>query len=96
MFSLLMLFFLLGCASLSPRSVPSTPHSIEGCQAFFYQLDRQVEEAGVRNASDFLIPGFPYLRTNRFLAAMKDQIKDEGHRRFARGERDARHGEKDL
>ncbi|HSB05370.1 MAG TPA: hypothetical protein VLK23_09255 [Thermodesulfobacteriota bacterium] len=75
--SALFLLLLLGCTSLSPRHVLPIPDSIEGCQVFFDQLEKQVEEAGVRDASNFLIPGFPYLRTNRFLAAMKDRIRDE-------------------
>jgi hypothetical protein len=36
-----------------------------------------VKEAGVREAADLLVPGFPYLRTNRFLVAMKDRINGE-------------------
>ena len=76
-FPLFFLFFLLGCASLSPRPIRITSDSIEGCQVFFSQLEDQVKEVGVRNASSFLIPGFPYLRTNRFLSAMKNRIKDE-------------------
>ena len=34
-------------------------------------------DAEVREASSALIPGFPYLRTNRFLSAMKNKIQDE-------------------
>ena len=79
-FSAFFLLFLLGCTSLAPRPVLLISDSIEGCRAFFDQLEKQVEEAGVRDASDFLIPGFPYLRTNRFLAALKDRIKDERDR----------------
>ena len=79
-FLILLLFFLLGCASLSPRPVPITSNSIEGCQAFFSQVEGQVKVAGVREASDFLVPGYPYLRTNRFLSAMKNRIGGEKER----------------
>jgi hypothetical protein len=34
----------------------------------------------VRDASSFLIQHFPYLRTNRFLSAMKNRAKDAGER----------------
>jgi hypothetical protein len=80
LFLVLSLLFLSGCASLSPRPVPITSNSLEGCQAFFSQLEGQVKEAGVREASDFLIPGFPYLRTNRFLSSMKNRINEERER----------------
>lgn len=39
-----------------------------------------VEAAGVGDASTFSIPGFPYLRTNRFLAALKKDLKDDKER----------------
>ncbi len=48
----------------------------EACQAFFDQLDATVQEEGVRDAAAFPIPGFPYLRTNRFLSALKENLKD--------------------
>ncbi len=74
------LFFILGCASLSSRPFPSPPESVEECQAFFDQLEEKVKEAGVRDASSFLIQGFPYLRTNRFLSALKNRTKNAGER----------------
>jgi hypothetical protein len=43
-------------------------------------LDEKVEEAGVRDASSFPIPGFPYLRANRFLSALKEKLGDENER----------------
>ncbi len=79
-FPIFLLLPLLGCASLSPRSVPITSNSIEGCQAFFTQIEDQVKEAGVRDASSYPIPGFSYLRTNRFLSALKNRVKDGNER----------------
>ncbi len=75
-FAIFSLLFLLGCASLYPRPFPSPPDSVEGCQAFFDQLEEKVKGAGVRDASSFLIPQFPYLRTNRFISAMKNRTQD--------------------
>ena len=71
---------LVGCASLSPRPAPIFSDSVEGCRVFFSHLDAQVKEAGVREASEYPVPGFPYLRTNRFLSALKNRIKDEKER----------------
>ena len=76
----LFLFVLTGCTSLSPRPAPILSDSVEGCRAFLSQLDDQVKEAGVREASDHPVPGFPYFRTNRFLSALRDRIKDEKER----------------
>jgi hypothetical protein len=43
-------------------------------------LDEKVREADVRDASAFSVPGFPYLRTSRFLSALKERLKDEQER----------------
>ena len=77
LFTLLFVFFLPGCGSIYPQLGPITSDSLEGCQKFVSQLENQVMDAGVREASSALIPGFPYLRTNRFLSAMKNRIRDE-------------------
>ena len=81
-FSFLLLFFafLFGCASFLSQRIPQTLERPERCQGFFEELDRRVKEAGVRNASTFPIPGFPYLRTNRFLSVLKNKLQDERER----------------
>ena len=38
---------------------------------FFEVLDRIIDEAELRNAANFAVSGFPYLRTNRFLTGLK-------------------------
>ena len=43
-------------------------------------LDHTVTEAGVRDASVFTISGFPYLRTNRFLTGLKDDLNNEARK----------------
>jgi hypothetical protein len=43
-------------------------------------LDRTVAEAGVRDASVFTVSGFPYLRTNRFLTGLKDDLNNEARK----------------
>jgi hypothetical protein len=75
---LLPFFFLLfGCASFLSQRIPQALERPAPCQEFFDRLNEQVEEAGVRDASAFPIPGFPYLRTNRFLLALKEKLKDD-------------------
>jgi hypothetical protein len=67
LFCLAIWFFVSAC-STPPQP---TRHTLEGrpaeAVAFFEALDAAVEEHGVRNAAAFAVPGFPYLRTNRFL-----------------------------
>ena len=72
--------FLLGCASILSQRIPQTLERPIPCQEFFERLDEQVKEADVRDASAFSVPGFPYLRTSRFLSALKEKLKDEQER----------------
>jgi hypothetical protein len=39
-------------------------------------LDEKVHEEGVRDAATFPVPGFPYLRTNRFLSELSESLND--------------------
>jgi hypothetical protein len=74
-FSLLVL--LSGCAPFVAKPLPLSLEKPEQCREFLNRLDEVVEKAGVKDASSVSIPGFPYLRANRFLAASKKNLKDE-------------------
>lgn len=77
---LLALFFLYpSCTGTGFRKEPpgSRTRSFKTVE-FFHRLDAAVNAAGVRDASVVRIPGFPYLRTNRFLEAMKDRVDTPG------------------
>ncbi len=50
----------------------------QGCAGWFTTLDEIVDEAGVRDAEAYRIPGFPYLRVNRFLASFREQVQIDG------------------
>jgi hypothetical protein len=78
-FFFLLSFFLFNtaCATFFPERIPASFERPRKCQEFFDQLDQRVDESGVRDASSFILPGFPYLRTNRFLSAMKERVKNE-------------------
>jgi hypothetical protein len=67
----------LGCTAFLAQRIPQTLERPKDCQEFLDRLDEKVEEAGVRDASVYRIPGFPYLRANRFLSALRDQLKDD-------------------
>jgi hypothetical protein len=73
---------LLGCATILSKQIPQTLERPRPCQEFFERLDEKVREAGVRDASAFSVPGFPYLRTSRFLSALKERLKDEQERKI--------------
>jgi hypothetical protein len=66
----------IGCASRGPQRVAMLMHRPAACQDFFQRLDAAVAQAGVRDAASVPIPGFPYLRANRFLAALKGRVQD--------------------
>ncbi len=61
---------LSGCSTAPPRS--DAPAQVEACLRFFRQSDEAVDDAGARDAQATRLPGFPYLRVNRFLASFAD------------------------
>jgi hypothetical protein len=79
---LLAVFSLLsaGCAAIPSRQAPPSAARPSECLSFFENLDKKVETAGVRNAANFPVPGFPYLRASRFLAALGSRLQADGER----------------
>lgn len=69
-------FALGGCATVDPyASDPIAAHLQRGddvgyCARLFADLDRQVDRADTRDAEAHRIDGFPYLRVDRFSAAL--------------------------
>jgi hypothetical protein len=62
-----------GCASpVGPfRAYLEAPsEEVRGCAQWYEALERAVEESGVRDAQYARLPGFPYLRVDRMLAAL--------------------------
>jgi hypothetical protein len=82
LFLLPFFLFLLGCASFLSQHIPEALERPRPCQEFFERLDEKVREADVRDASAFSVPGFPYLRSSRFLSALKVRLKDEEERKI--------------
>lgn len=73
------IFFILivaaqGCASWGTRQFIAESQRPVQYERFFNELDAAVDQAGVRNAAFFQVSGFPYLRANRFLVALKDRL----------------------
>ncbi len=82
--SLLILFGLVGmiagCVSWASWYDSSSFNRPTDCEVFFKRLDEQVKKAKVSDASSFPVSGFPYLRTNRFLSALKERLNSEQER----------------
>ncbi|MBP1716042.1 MAG: hypothetical protein H6Q42_4245 [Deltaproteobacteria bacterium] len=80
--TLLAVFSLLsaGCAAISSRQIAPPVGRSSECLSFFENLDKEVEAAGVRNAADFPVPGFPYLRANRFLETLGPRLKADAEK----------------
>ena len=72
--------FLLGCAPFAAKPTPLSFEKPEDCRQFLSRLDEAVEDAAVKDASNAPVRGFPYLRTNRFVASLKTNLKDDGQK----------------
>src|ERR1035438_5160908 len=51
----------------------------KGCVDWFTKLDDTIDRAGVRDAETYRVPGFPYLRVNRFMASFRQQAKNDSN-----------------
>ena len=69
-----------GCANLqAPQRdhLASTDIRLAECAVWFKALDAAVTQSGVNDIAARPMPGFPYLRIDRFLAAMKAEAKQD-------------------
>ncbi len=67
----------VGCTTVAPRWPPDqggVATELAACNDWFAALDAQVELAGVRDAGAARVKGFPYLRVDRFTAALRDAV----------------------
>lgn len=74
---ILLLMLLTGCAT-SPPTQEATGTLQSGCLQLFAESDRVIDQAGRRDQGVRQIPGFPYLRSNRFLASFRNQVSGTG------------------
>lgn len=80
-----LMIFATGCAGVDQAfeadaqvaSPELAPADVQQCAAWFTKLDQIIDSAGVRDAEARQIPGFPYLRVNRFLASFRDQAQKD-------------------
>jgi hypothetical protein len=77
-----------GCAALDDRpaahlELGST--EVQECAQWYRALDAEIDAAGVRDAQYTRVPGFPHLRVDRLLAALRSRAaqSDQALRAFA-------------
>ncbi len=73
------LLAIAGCAGMQQplqSDLASGAGEVKQCAAWFERLDAAIDQAGVRDAEAYPLPGFPHLRVNRFLASFGAQAKD--------------------
>jgi len=80
LFLIFLFFFFAGCTSMTAQRISRSFERPEDCQSFFAALDDRVNRSGVKDAASYPVPGFPYLRANRFLSFIKDKIDAQGGR----------------
>ena len=75
--ALLALLALAGCATTGPfgSHLASQLPQVRECAEWYRQLDERTDAAGVRDARDARVAGFPYLRVDRLLSALREDAK---------------------
>lgn len=65
---LLLNFVLVACTSVQRPALPEHEQPVQNCRAFISASEDTIRTANVIDAEARRIPGYPYLRTNRFLS----------------------------
>ncbi len=79
--------FATGCAVDPYARPPISAHlersdDVGDCARLLREVDRQVDAAGVRDAEAPRVPGFPYLRVDRFTASLAGKADEYGGAAF--------------
>ncbi len=69
--TLLMALTAAGCSTVEERRTAAADDASMRCLQLYRSLDAAVKSAGVRDGGEARVAGFPYLRTNRFLASYR-------------------------
>jgi hypothetical protein len=80
-FSILVLIFIgQGCAGRASYQFVNESQRPAEYSRFFEELDNAVYRSGTGNGAYFRVPGFPYLRADRFLVSLKDRLNDDARK----------------
>lgn len=74
------IFAFTGCVPSAHRIAEELGRPAE-CRIFIERVDEEVRRAGSSDAAFYPLPGFPYLRTSRFLAALNRDLINDSQRR---------------
>ena len=77
---LLLIIFTQGCAGRASYQFVNESLRPSAVSRFFDELDSAVYRSGTRNGAYFAVPGFPYLRADRFLVSLKDRLKNDAQK----------------
>ena len=80
-FLILLFAPLQGCQTLQIRHYQTSSERPVEAVHFYERLDDMVTAEGAADASALAVRGFPYLRTNRFLIALKERLGNAEQRR---------------
>jgi len=77
--NLLFILFLSGCTSIAPKTAEysGATEIVAQCSKAYQLISTAIYNARVSDAEAQSIDGFPYLRSNRFLASFKDELHNE-------------------
>lgn len=73
----ILLLIASGCATLQDpvrSNLAAASPEVAQCAEWFRALDARIDQAKVRDAEAWRIPGYPYLRADRFTASFRDQV----------------------
>ena len=80
-FSIMILMIITqGCAGRASYQFVNKSLRPSEYSRFFDELDSAVYRSGARNGAYFAVPGFPYLRADRFLVSLKDRLKNDAQK----------------
>ncbi len=57
----------------SRANLADANEAIAQCAAWYRAVDQRIDQAGVRDGGEYRIPGFPYLRADRFSASFRTE-----------------------
>lgn len=60
---------------LDPSVFVGILKAYKDCRAKYAEMDARIDAAGVRDGSYYRVPGFPYLRTDRYAASFRDEVR---------------------
>ena len=71
--------FLTSCVTVGNRPIASIADTLATCRALYQEVDAIIDRGAVRDHGSSPVRGFPYLRTTRLLASLRDELTGPGH-----------------